>query len=317
MGGINKKILTTHNLDSENSNTKKGSFNNRTSVNFGVGDLGFTQKGHQNYIDDLILEEEEMDLSEDETDKKELLINETQDPKNKSEEENNKNVDPESRADLKLQKMGESGLEGIKEMEEESTPRSGLNDPDDKIENTQKSEETKNVEPENNSEEVTPTQSNEIKKEDKISDSPEDTENNKETIKSENEKQEEKETAKISEKPEDQKEELELTEEGLQVSQPSPTESTSVNAEESSLQPTFKLKIAGRSMQMDQVEEEFKFGMLSGNDNLTYNQDFFVKKQEEERTLMYSGAARLSIKKVLHKLENKILGQLTKRYEQV
>lgn len=297
MGGVNKKVLTTTNLESENQNAKRG-LNNRTSVNFGL-DIGMLQKGQKNYIDDLILEEEEIDLSEDEEATGELLINENP---SKSADKIDK---MKEQKEMKLKEIQESGLEGIQEMKEEMSPRSGedlseMSEPQcQDLQNTEKEkDECQEVKGASDTQEKEIPETKEIEHEPKVETGPEEIKTDKTD----------------SAEPQDPSLSEETT---LAVEPETEPKATSVNESEpeSSLQPVFKFKIAGKSMQMDEVQEEFKYAFSGGDTALTYNQDFFKSKQEEERVLMYNGAVRFSIKKVLFKLEKKILAQVNKQVD--
>ena len=311
VGGVNQKVLTTTNLESENQNAKRG-LNNRTSVNFGL-DIGMLHKGQNNYIDDLILEEEEIDLSEDEDATGELLINENP---NKSAEKVDK---MKQQKEMKLREIQESGLEGIQEMKEEMSPRSGedLSEMSEhKSQDLQNKEtpkeESGDVKAPSDSQEKGVEENKEIEQEPETESVPAQISNTK-TSESEIKTLPEESPVEDEDSPETQ--DPSVSEETTLAVQPeSEPKATSVNEAEaqpeSSLQPVFKFKIAGKSMQIDEVQEEFKYAFSGGDTALTYNQDFFKSKQEEERVLMYNGAVRFSIKKVLFKLEKKILAQV-------
>ena len=52
-------------------------------------------------------------------------------------------------------------------------------------------------------------------------------------------------------------------------------------------------------------DDELKYGMTNAYSDLKYNAQYFEQKEEQERNILYSNQTRLSIKKMLKKLEHK------------
>ena len=88
------------------------------------------------------------------------------------------------------------------------------------------------------------------------------------------------------------------------------------NQPEHSLGIMMKVKINNKSVCDSQENPDIVYGMSNADSNLQYNNRYFEDKLKHEREMMYSNLTRISIRKIVKKMENNIMKKFNqKSYE--
>lgn len=78
-----------------------------------------------------------------------------------------------------------------------------------------------------------------------------------------------------------------------------------------------KVKINNKSVVDEDLSPEIKYGISNADSNLQYNNKYFEDLKNKKRELMYSNLTRLSIRKIVKKMEINIMKKISKDFYQV